>query len=108
MRRQPSGSNPRSVTLQLGYGATASTTDSDSVDYSSILYTPAKQQEVDMEIDKPYADQTLVEKLRNRAKIRRQIPGRKSVQEGKADRLADLLEEAADEIERLQNNARLV
>ena len=48
---------------------------------------------------KPYEDQTLVEKLRNRAKIRRQIPTRKSVQEGKSDRLADLLDEAADEIE---------
>jgi hypothetical protein len=29
--------------------------------------------------------------------------GRKSVQEGKADRIADLLEEAANEIERLRN-----
>lgn len=56
-----------------------------------------------MDIDKPYNEQTLVEKLRNRAAIRRQIPNRKSVQEGKADRLADLLEEAADEIERLQD-----
>lgn len=55
-----------------------------------------------MEIDKPYHEQTLVERLRNRAAIRRQIPSRKSVQEGKADRLADLLEEAANEIERLQ------
>ena len=50
---------------------------------------------------KPYDEQTLVEKLRNRAEIRRQIGTRKSVQEGKPDRLADLLEEAADEIERL-------
>jgi len=38
----------------------------------------------------------LVYRLRKRAEIRRQIPGRKSVQEGKPDRLADLLEEAAD------------
>jgi len=45
----------------------------------------------------------LVERLRIRASIRRQISTRKSVQEGKPDRLADLLEEAANEIERLQN-----
>jgi hypothetical protein len=43
----------------------------------------------------------LVERLRKRAEIRRQIPTRKSVQEGKQDRLADLLEEAANEIESL-------
>lgn len=47
-------------------------------------------------------DETLVERLRKRALIRRQIPTRKSVQENRPDRLADLLEEAADEIERLQ------
>lgn len=41
-------------------------------------------------------------RLRKRAEIRRQIPSRKSVQEGKPDRLADLLEEAAAELERLQ------
>ena len=45
--------------------------------------------------------QLLISKLRTRAKIRRQIPTRKSVQENKPDRLADLLEEAADEIEKL-------
>lgn len=48
----------------------------------------------------------LVIKLRIRANIRRQIPSRKSVQEGKPDRIADLLEEAANEIERLQNEQR--
>lgn len=42
-------------------------------------------------------------RLRKRAEIRRQIPTRKSVQEGKPDRIADLLEEAANEIERLRN-----
>ena len=42
--------------------------------------------------------QTLVERLRIRATIRRQISTRKSVQENKPDRLADLLEEAANEI----------
>ena len=45
----------------------------------------------------------LVYRLRKRAEIRRQIPGRKSVQEGKADRIADLLEEAANRIEDLEN-----
>lgn len=42
----------------------------------------------------------LVYRLRKRAEIRRQIPTRRSVQEGKPDRLADLLDEAADELER--------
>jgi hypothetical protein len=45
----------------------------------------------------------LVERLRKRAEIRRQIPGRKSVQNNEPDRIADLLEEAANEIERLNN-----
>ncbi len=44
----------------------------------------------------------LVYRLRKRAEIRRQIPSRKSVQEGKPDRIADILEEAANEIERLR------
>ena len=47
-------------------------------------------------------EQDLVFRLRKRAEIRRQIPGRKSVAEGKPDRIADLLEEAADEIEKLR------
>jgi hypothetical protein len=51
----------------------------------------------------PVAEQSLVFRLRKRAEIRRQIQDRKSVQEGKADRIADLLEEAANEIERLIN-----
>lgn len=41
----------------------------------------------------------LIFRLKERARIRRQIPGRKSVQEGKPDRIADLLEEAAKYIE---------
>ena len=45
----------------------------------------------------------LVERLRKRAEIRRQITTRKSVQEGKLDRLADLLEEAAWRIETLES-----
>lgn len=46
-------------------------------------------------------NEDIVYRLRKRSEIRRQIPCRKSVQEGKADRLADLLDEAANEIERL-------
>jgi hypothetical protein len=40
----------------------------------------------------------LVYRLHKRAEIRRQITTRKSVQNGEPDRIADLLEEAADEI----------
>jgi len=45
----------------------------------------------------------LIYRLRKRAEIRRQIPTRKSVQDNQPDRLSDLLEEAANEIERLNN-----
>ena len=51
----------------------------------------------------PVAEQSLVFRLRKRAEIRRQIQGRKSVEEGKPDRIADLLEEAAKEIIRLRS-----
>ena len=47
----------------------------------------------------PLEQQDLVYRLRKRAEIRRQIPGRKSVQEGTPDRIADLLEEAARELQ---------
>ena len=40
---------------------------------------------------------TLVERLRKRAEIRRNIP------RGEPDRISDILEEAAGEIERLEN-----
>lgn len=50
----------------------------------------------------PVEQQSLVFRLRKRAEIRRQIPGRLSVQEGKPDRIADLLEEAANEIDKLE------
>jgi hypothetical protein len=50
-------------------------------------------------------EEDLVYRLRERARIRRQIPGRKSVQEGQRDRLADLLEEAANELESLYQEA---
>lgn len=43
----------------------------------------------------------LVERLRKRAEIRRNIQTRKSVQEGKPDRIAAILDEAADRIEEL-------
>ena len=43
-------------------------------------------------------EEDIVYRLCKRAEIRRQIKDRKSVQEGKPDRLADLLEEAAEEI----------
>ena len=46
-------------------------------------------------------DEPLVVRLRKRAEIRRSIDTRKSVQEGKPDRIADLLEEAAFMIESL-------
>ncbi len=41
----------------------------------------------------------LVHRLKKRAEIRRQITDRRSVQEGKPDRIADLLEEAARALE---------
>ena len=44
----------------------------------------------------------IVYRLRKRAEIRRQIPDRKSVQENRPDRLAELLEEAATEISTLR------
>lgn len=47
-------------------------------------------------------EQDLVYRLRKRAEIRRQIKGRKSVEEGKPDRISDLLEEAATEIGNLK------
>ena len=47
-------------------------------------------------------EEDLVYRLRKRAEIRRNIPTRKSVQEGQADRIADLLEEAANFIEKQQ------
>lgn len=50
----------------------------------------------------PVSEQSLIYRLRKRAEIRRQIQGRKSVEEGKPDRIADLLEEAANRIEELE------
>lgn len=44
----------------------------------------------------------VVFRLKERARIRRQIVNRKSVQEGKPDRIADLLDEAAEYIMQLR------
>ena len=46
-------------------------------------------------------NEDLIYRLRKRAEIRRQISTRKSVQEGAPDRIADLLEEAANALEKL-------
>jgi hypothetical protein len=51
-------------------------------------------------------EEDLVYRLRKRAEIRRQIQTRKSVQEGAPDRIADLLEEAANEIESLEQEVQ--
>lgn len=56
----------------------------------------------------PVSEQSLVFRLRKRAEIRRQISSRKSVEEGKPDRISDLLEEAADEIERLKEQVNFI
>jgi hypothetical protein len=48
---------------------------------------------------KPFEEQDIVEKLRFRAEIRRKI-GRKA--DGKEDRIAQICDAAADEIERLR------
>ena len=53
-------------------------------------------------------EQDIVYRLKERARIRQQIPGRKSVQENKPDRIADLLEEAAHEIVQLRDISKLL
>lgn len=52
------------------------------------------------------APEDLVYRLKKRAKIRRNATTRKSVQEGAPDRISDLLEEAAKEIERLREGSK--
>jgi hypothetical protein len=52
-------------------------------------------------VQSKYMEESLTCRLRKRAEIRLQIHTRKSVQEGVPDRLAALLIEAADEIDRL-------
>lgn len=56
-----------------------------------------------VEINPSKFEDDIVYRLRKRAEIRRQIASRKSVQEGKPDRIADLLDEAAKEIESLRD-----
>ena len=51
---------------------------------------------------KPLNEDDLVYRLRKRADIRRSIITRKSVQNNEPDRIADLLDEAADHIEHLE------
>ena len=62
----------------------------------------AKARRMKDESHLPVSEQSLIFRLRKRAEIRRQIQGRKSVEEGKPDRIADLLEEAANRIEELE------
>lgn len=50
----------------------------------------------------------LVYRLEKRAEIRRQIPGRKSVENNEPDRIADLLEEAAKKIKLLDRDYRFM
>lgn len=54
----------------------------------------------------PVKEQSLIFRLRKRAEIRRQIPGRKSVEANEPDRIALLLDEAADKLEQLERELR--
>jgi len=54
----------------------------------------------------PISEQSLIFRLRKRAEIRRNNTERLSVQEGKPDRIADLLEEAANELEKIKLNSQ--
>ena len=49
-------------------------------------------------------NEDLIARLLERARIRRQIATRKSVQEGRPDRIADILEEAARALEAENRN----
>jgi len=71
------------------------------IDMNDMKFTTAGEYMGD-ESHLPVSEQSLVFRLRKRAEIRRNIKDRKSVQEGAADRISDLLEEAANEIERLR------
>jgi hypothetical protein len=48
--------------------------------------------------------ETLVNRLRTRSDIRKNIKNRRSVQEGKPDRICELLDEAANRIQELELN----
>ena len=60
-----------------------------------------KSNDIDNMLQK-MVENDIVYRLKKRAEIRRQIPGRRSVIEGKPDRISDLLEEAAEEIMKLR------
>jgi len=53
-------------------------------------------------------DESLIYRLETRARIRRQIATRKSVQNNEPDRIADLLEEAAYELKRVRNETLII
>jgi hypothetical protein len=53
---------------------------------------------------RPVSNQPLIYRLRKRAEIRRNSKDRLSVQENRTDRIADLLEEAANELEKIRSN----
>lgn len=50
----------------------------------------------------------LIDRLQTRANIRRSIPTRKSVQNNEPDRIADLLEDAAFVISKLNNRCDIL
>lgn len=51
-------------------------------------------------------NEDLIYRLKKRAEVRRQITTRKNVQEGKSDRLSNLLEEAAIALEEITKQLR--
>jgi hypothetical protein len=69
---------------------------------------PMHETNTDNPIDFPPVKNDLVYRLNKRAEIRRQITTRKSVQEGAPDRIADLLEEAAQRIAILEKNIAMM
>lgn len=62
------------------------------------VYTPFEDKLAEYKAEK-YDVVDLIYRLRKRAEIRRSISSRKSVKEGRPDRISDLLEEAAGALE---------
>ena len=81
----------------------ASTRVSKTLGPGSIPGAVAKRVKMVEKIDSKTYAEDLIFRLQERARIRRQIPTRKSVQEGKPDRISDLLEEAAVFIQLLKD-----
>ncbi len=54
-----------------------------------------------------YPEDSLIYRLLKRAEIRQQISSRKSVQEGRADRISELLIEAANELDNYERRMQL-